>query len=153
MVFQVVGGIICSAKYFYLLHSQKISYRVVRTLELLAASIPYFFCGGRRQSLINTEVSFQFKMSPVIQWISDTILDGVSPCQEFLIRAAISGDQTFRDTVGTHGSPLIVIAVEPYFGQVIVASVFIDCSRTQVIMKIDDRQGCRGIVIKCFCCL
>ena len=66
----------------------------------------------------NTEIALQFEMGPMIERIAQGVRNGSRPGQEFFVRRGVAGDVSFRDAVGAHGTPFVMVAFEPYFEEI-----------------------------------
>src|SRR3546814_5395236 len=53
----------------------------------------------------------------------------------------VAGDIAFINPIGPHGAPLIVVAVEPYLGNVIKLRVFSYLLRREMAMVVYDRRS------------
>ncbi len=140
MPLKIIHGIVCGAKHLDLLHAKKILHRECRGLELCVGLIPDGLGSSRRQGRCDAEVALQLQVCPVIEGISDTVLNGIGPGQELLIGIAVAGDQGLRDTVGAHGAPFVVVSGQPDLGQVAVAFVFPDLLGIQMVVEVNDRH-------------
>ena len=65
-------------------------------------------------------------MAPVIQWVADQFRHCLSPCLEFLSVCAVAGNVFLINTVRTHLTPFVMVAAQPYLGNVFKLTVFID---------------------------
>src|SRR5262249_10507242 len=65
------------------------------------------------QELIDAEMSLQFQMGPVVEWVSQGVGDGARPGLKLLVGCCITGTEALRNTVGPHGTPLVVVPFEP----------------------------------------
>ncbi len=69
--------------------------------------------GGFVEQVGDSEIALQLEMSPMIKGIAQGVGNGAGPSQEFFVRGGITGDVSFGDAIGTHGTPLVVVAFEP----------------------------------------
>jgi hypothetical protein len=64
------------------------------------------------------EVVFQLEMGPMVEGIADEAGDGAGVGEEFLPRGGAAGAKVLGDAVCAHGTPFVVIAGEPYLGEI-----------------------------------
>src|SRR5262249_45064763 len=106
--------------------------------ELFVRAIPDLFRGVLVEQLVNAEVTLQLQVRPVIQRITKCVRDGPCPRQEFFVWVRTSGAVPFRDTVGAHCAPLIVITFKPYFSEIAEAMIVGNLLRRKMAVIIKD---------------
>ncbi len=94
------------------------SYRkVVVLLELSVGFFVNSLCVLGVEYLMDSEIALEFKVSPVVERISQCMLHGVSPCKELIKWICIlSGYQLFFHPIGAHRTPFVVITSKPSIG-------------------------------------
>ena len=102
------------------------------------------------EQAVDIEVALQFEMSPVIERIAQGVRNGARPCQEFLFGGSRSGAEGFGHSIGTHGTPFVMITLQPDFKQVAKATVAADIGWGQMGVVIDDRLRFRILMIESF---
>lgn len=112
--------------------------RAVR--ELFAGLVPDAFGGGLVEQFSDAEVAAQFQVGPHIKRVAQRVRHGAGPGLEFLeIARVLAGDEFFRNAVGAHGAPLVVVALQPDLCEVVEPAVLRDVLRRKVIVVVDDR--------------
>ena len=76
-------------------------------------------------------------MTPVVQRVADQTRGRTEANAEFLTRVGISGDELLRDAVPANLAPLVVVAAEPYLGDVVEPAVLGD------LLRVDNGSGSR----------
>ena len=84
----------------------------------------------------------------VTRIIAQRLRHGSRPRQELVVGAGIASDVFFRDAVGAHGPPFIVVPFEPDFEQIGEPAVFGNVFGWKVAMIIEDRLRVRVLVIE-----
>ena len=121
-------------------------------LKFLITLIENLACCLRRELLGNTESSLQLQMSPVIKGVTESIRNGLSPLLElFPIGGILTSAILLVDTIGTHGTPLIVVATQPQLSNTLKLVVFGHHLRNQMTMIVDNGHLSRMIVIQVLC--
>ena len=64
---------------------------------------------------------------------------GARPCEIFLFRIGIAGDDFLHLTIGAHGPPFIVVALEPDFAEVGKLAVVGNLRGRKVVVVIENR--------------
>ena len=106
---------------------------------------------GRRgvQQLRHAEGGLQFEVRPVVERVAHRIGHRLGPLLELLpVGGILARAVLLIDAVGTHGAPLVVVALEPYLRQVVETVVLGDIRGNQVAMIVDDRHLGRMVVVK-----
>jgi len=104
--------------------------------------LPDFGSGAFVEEFVNAEIALQFEMRPMVERIAETVGDGGSPGEEFVIRGCVTGAERFGDAIGPHGAPFVVIAFEPNFKEVAELAIGSDVGGGEMRMEIED--GKRG---------
>ena len=79
-------------------------------------------------------------MTPVVQRIADQLRQSLRPFLEFLPVCSIAGNIFFVYAVGTHLTPFIMVAAQPYLSDVVEFAVLVDFLRIDVAVIIHDRH-------------
>ena len=91
----------------------------------------------------------KLEVGPVIHRVADCHLKSFCELDELVIRICVAGYEIFRNAVGAHDAPFVMVteigavcgaAAQPYFRDVVVAAIFVDLPRRNVAMVIDDRH-------------
>ena len=107
--------------------------------ELFIGGIPDFFRTALVEQFVDSEVPFQFKVSPVIERIAQRVRNRPSPGKEFLVRLCIARAVAFRHAVGAHGAPLVVVALEPNLRKIAEAMIVGDLLRGEMAVIVENR--------------
>ena len=91
-------------------------------------------------------------MAPVVQGISDCLSKALSPLAEFLIVGSISGDVLFVNSEGTHQTPFIMVAAQPYLSNVVKLTILSDFSGVDMAVIVQNRSVLCVIVEQLLCC-
>src|SRR5271170_7946164 len=78
-------------------------------------------------------------MSPMIERIAQGVRHGSRPGQEFIVGKFVPSDIAFRNAVGAHRTPFVMVALEPDLEEIFEAAIFGDILGKKVAMVIDDR--------------
>ncbi len=87
-------------------------------------------------------------MGPVIERVPEALRHRGCPRRELVVRFGVARAAALRHTVGAHGPPLVVIALQPDFEQVGEAAILGDVARRQVAVIVQDRLICRVVPVK-----
>ena len=72
----------------------------------------------RIENFIDSKSGLQFKVGPVVQRITESIRYRFGPLLKlFPICSILTGTETFVHTIGTHGTPLVVVTSQPNLSQ------------------------------------
>ena len=111
MVVQIVNGVIGGANALYVIVLHQATSRELWLLQLLVTLIENLTGSLGAQEFLNTESSLQLQVCPVIQRIAKSIGNGLCPLLKLLpVRGILTCAVLLIDTIGTHGTPLVVIA-------------------------------------------
>ena len=102
----------------------------------------------RSERLMDAEHALELEVAPVVQRVADQTRQDGGERAEFLTRVGISGDELLRDAVPAHLAPLVVVAAEPYLGDVVEPAVLGDLLRVDVAVVVDDGHLRRNIVVE-----
>src|SRR5438445_13697319 len=78
-------------------------------------------------------------MGPVKEGISESARNGTRPREKFFKRRCVSGAETFRDAVGTHGAPFVMVAGKPDVGEIRKFAICGDVGYGKMGVVIEDR--------------
>src|ERR1700722_7691757 len=87
-------------------------------------------------------------MRPVIERIAQSVGDGSRPCHKLVVGIGFAGAVVLGDAVGSHGSPLVVIAFQPDLAKVAELPVVRNVLRGKMAVVVQDRLPGRGIMIE-----
>ena len=88
-------------------------------------------------------------MAPVVERVADELRKRLRPFLEFLAVAGVAGDVALLNPVGTHLTPFVVIAAQPYLSDVVELAVLVDLLRIDVAVVVHDGHLLRKIVEDC----
>ena len=100
--------------------------------------LPDFGSGTLIEEFVNAEIALQFEMGPMVERIAEAMGDGGSPGKEFVVGGGVTSAKGFGDTVGAHGTPLVVIAFEPDLEEVAELAIGGDVRGREMGMEIED---------------
>ena len=139
MIFQAVNRIIGSTNCFDIVQFHQSACRIFGLMEFFGTNIKYFTGRLRIKQFCYSESAFQFQVCPVIQWIAHGVGNRFCPFLKFFpVGSIFSGTITFVHAVGTHCTPFVMVAFEPYLTQIIEFPVIGYKFRVQMAMIIDD---------------
>lgn len=98
------------------------------------------------QRRVHIEVALQFEVGPVIQRIAQREGNRLCPSEELVVVRCAPGTEPFRNTVGAHRPPLVMIAFQPDFKKIGESPVVGNIGRAKVGVEIEDRFAC-GITV------
>ena len=87
-------------------------------------------------------------MAPVVQGVADQLWKGLGPSLEFLPVRSVAGDIFFINAVGTHLTPFVVVASQPYLSDILKFAVLTDFLGINMAVIVQDRHGLSIVVIK-----
>ena len=137
MVAQVVDRVIGCADHLHVKFLE--NFLDGQTCESGVRALPDFRSRVLIQQIVDSEITLEFEMSPVIERIAQGIRDRSRPSQEFLVRGGVAGDVFFRDAVCTHGAPLVVIPFEPDFEQIFETAILREIFRREMTVVVENR--------------
>ena len=91
-------------------------------------------------------------MAPVIQGIADSLAQALCPLAELLVIGSIPGDILFFYTAGAHETPFVMIAAQPYLGDIIKLTILSDLSGIDMAVIVQDGSSLCILMIKLFGC-
>ena len=109
-------------------------------MKLLIAEIPDFLRSLTVQHTGIAEKALQLQMAPVKERIADSELQRFRPLLKLLPVRRVSGDIVLLHTVGTHGTPFIMVPSQPYLCDVVKLSVLRDLLRIDVTVIVQNRH-------------
>ena len=143
---EIVGGIVRRAEDLHAEFREDAARRQFAGLQPLVRARPDAL--GRRlvEQVVDVEIAFQLEMGPVIQGVAQAPRHRGGPGLEFLVRLGVAGAEPFRDAVGAHRTPFVVIPLEPDLEQVPERAVARDVARREMIVIVEDRLW-RGVLV------
>ena len=148
MVFESVCRIVSGTNHFDVELLHKSLTTIFLGLELCGTFLIDSACGLRVQLLIYIKTSRKLEMCPVIKRIPHRIWNCFRPFLELLIAAASTGYEFFRNSVSTHRAPFVVVASEPYLGEILELVVVGNHLWDEVAVVVDDRHVLCALMIK-----
>ena len=100
--------------------------------------IPDFFGRVRAEEGLDAEATSKLEVGPVVERITESVWNGFGPGLELITRGSVARDMAFRDSVCSHGAPLVVVVSEPEFGDIFPTLVMGDFVGRKMSMVIDD---------------
>ena len=110
VVAQVVYGVVGGAHTLYMVVAHEPSGTEIGLGELLVAGFVDFACVIGTKKLVYAKSGAQFEMCPVVKGITVAVRHSFSPLLKLFPIAGITRDVAFVNTIGAHGSPLVVIS-------------------------------------------
>ena len=139
MVVQIVDGIIGGAHALHVVMLHQTTGRELWLLELFVTLVEDFTGRLRIQLLGNAECSLQLQVSPVIKGITESVRHGLSPLLKFLpVAGILTCAVTLFHTIGTHSTPLVVVAAKPQLGDRLETMIVGHHFRNEVTMIVND---------------
>ena len=148
MIFERVRGIVRRAEQLHIRFFDDLPHAHIVRRKLLIGKIPNLLTGIRREDSVIAEVPLQLQVRPMIQRISDERRKHRRKSLEFFIIGGISRDHALGKPEAPHGTPFIMVAAEPDFGDVLIFPVFRNLLRIHVAVIVDNRHFRRIVVIK-----
>src|SRR6202140_529890 len=99
----------------------------------------------------NAEVALQLQVRPVIERIAQRVGHGSRPGQKFLVGRGAPSDVLFRNPIGPHGPPFVVVSLQPDLKQICELPIFRNVLRGKMAVIIEDRLGRRKPMVKAPC--
>ena len=147
MMPEVVGGIVSGAHNLDVeflqncLSGQPLRERGVRPLP-----------DGRRgcliQQFVDSEVALQFEVRPMVERIAQGVRNGSRPGQKFLVGSGIPRNEFFRDTVGPHSPPFVVVSLQPDLEQIGEPPIFSNVAGRKMTVIVEDGLRSGELMIK-----
>src|SRR5690242_11806707 len=146
VMFQRVRRIVRGANRIYMKHFQDAMHRHIGFGKSRVGAVPDG--GGRSlvQQIVDSEIPEQFQVGPVIKGIAERVRDSARPRQKLVKRRGAAGAEFLTDAVRAHGPPLVVVAVEPDFREIVKPAIFSNFTRRQMAVKIEDGKRLGMIV-------
>src|SRR5258705_6836520 len=113
MVFEGIGRVIRGADSGHMEFFQDSVHRQVFLPKPAIRAIPDTCRGLFAEQIVDTKITLQLEMSPMVERIAKRMGNSARPSTEFFKGSAISGAEFFRYTVSTHGPRLVVVTVQP----------------------------------------
>ena len=125
MMLQGVNRIVGGAHHLHvhLLHDAARGEVILRQQRV--AAIPDFIRGRWGKQLAgDAKRTAELKMGPVVERVADGVRNGRRPGVKLLAVGRIAGTQALSHAVGAHGTPFIVVTLQPDVIQVFEAIIF-----------------------------
>ena len=120
----------------------------IRLRELIVAELPDLLGRIAGERALIAEVAPQLKVAPMIKRISDRKGERLRPLLKLLTVGGVAGDEALLHTGRAHQTPFVVVAAEPYPGDIFKAPILVDLLRIEVAVIVDDRKLFGHIVIE-----
>jgi len=147
MMAEVVGGIVGGAHDFNAEFFQN-AVRGQAARQRGVSALPDRRRGSFIEQFGDAEVTLQFEVRPVVEGIAQRVGNGSRPGQKFLIGRGIAGNVLFRDAVGPHGSPFIVVPFKPDLEEIGETAILGNIARREMAVVVEDRLRSRKLMIK-----
>ena len=122
-------------------------------LQFLGADVVNLTSGRGVQELLNAEGGLQLEVCPVVERVAHRIGNRLGPLLELLpVGRVLTRAVTLIDTVRTHGTPLIVVTLEPNLREVVELMVRSHILGNQVAVVVDNRHLGRMLMIETLGC-
>jgi len=134
IVARVVGG----AKGVHAEFFEDLASGEFRGVEEGVCQVPNVFRGAIVERLGDAEVALQFEMSPMVERVAEGGRNGASPGEKLFGRRGVAGAIALVNSVGPHGAPFVMIALQPDFEQIIEAAIRGDVRGGKMGMVVED---------------
>ncbi len=148
VMLQAVGGIVRGAEDFDVPALEQSPARVFGRLEPARARFVDAGRGAGVEDVIDPESALQLQVRPVVERVAQRVGHGFGPLLELGVIARRARTVLLLDAQGAHGAPLVVVVLEPDLGQRAVAVIAGDLGGRQMVVKIDDRQILRVLMVE-----
>ena len=113
-------------------------------------AVPDILGGLFAQDFLDAEHAAQLQMRPVEHRVADAVFQARGKGQPLVVPARVAADELLIHAVGEHDAPLVVVAAEHQFADVLELIVFVDHARGDVAMIVINRHVFRILVIQLF---
>ena len=145
--FQITAGIIGGADHGHVAHFDKTAGAEAGIGQLFVAKIPHFLGGITTERAFVAKEVLQFQMAPVVHGVADGTGQGFRKLLELLTVGGVAGDVVLGNTVGTHDTPLVVVAAQPDLRDVFKTNILINLLGIQMAVVVDDgHPGCVFVI-------
>jgi hypothetical protein len=148
MILEGIGRIVGGAKKINIGVANEVLGTHLGRSQLLGGDSPDLLAVFLADNQVAIEVTLKLKVAPVIQRIADQLGHYATISLEAIKVGSVTGDVLFINAAGAHSSPLIVVAVKPYLGDVGIALILCDLSGGKVAVIVDDGKLFRIVVEK-----
>ena len=148
MVLQRIGGVVGSANGPYVELFQDSVGGTVFLEQPPIGFLPGLLGGRLVEQRIDSEVSFELKMSPVIQRIAQGEGNGPRPGHELFVRRGAAGAKALGHAVRPHGAPFVVIPFQPDLKQIGESPVLCNFLGGKMAVVVKDRLLLGELVIQ-----
>src|SRR5262249_33917139 len=100
------------------------------------------------EKVVDAEISLQFQMRPVVERIAQGVGNGSGPGQKLIVMRGLSGDISFGDSVGPHGAPFVMVALEPDFVEIGKTAILGDVFGAKMTVVVDNGLRPSALMIK-----
>ena len=139
VITQVINGIVSGTYTLYMIMTHQTACRELWLLQLLVTLVKNLACCLGAQLFGNAEGSLQLQMSPMIQGVTEGIWHCFCPFLKLLpVCCIFTRAVFFIHTIGTHGTPLIVVTTQPQLGNALEAMVIGNHFGNQVAVIVDN---------------
>ena len=139
---QIVGGVIGGAEGTHPELGENSLRGQFRGFQKLVGMLPNFRSRLFVEQFVDAKIALQFQVSPVVERIAEAVRDRGGPSEELVVGRSIAGTKGFSDAVGTHGTPFVVIALEPNLEEVAKPPIGGDVRRGE--MRVEIKDGLTG---------
>ena len=149
VVFEAIAGVIGCADGddVHLLHDSAAGEVVLG--EHFAGLIPDSLGGfGAKEPIADPEGAIEFEMGPMIEGVAERSGDGFGPFFELIPIGGVSCTVPFGDPGRPHGTPFVVVTVEPDLCQILEAVIGRDLFGWEVAVVVHDRHVAGILVIE-----
>ena len=152
VVVEVVNGIVGGAYALYVVVLHQTTCAELRLLQLLVTLVENLAGSLGRENLLNTESGLQLQVCPVIQRVAQGVGNGLCPLLKLLpVGSVLTRAETLVNSIGTHGTPFVVVATQPQLGDALETMVVSYHFGNQVTVIVNDGHLSRMVVEKILC--
>ena len=114
--------------------------------QLPVRLLPDLACRRRAERQLDAEDASKLEVRPDVERVADQARHGRRPRREPLPGVGVARDEPLLDAGQAHGTPLVVVVLEPQLGEVVEDAVAGDVRGRQVVVEVDDRQALGDVV-------
>ena len=122
--------------------------RQIVRLKPLVRALPNRLCGLLVEQFVDVEVALKFQVSPMVEWVAQSVRNRARPIKEFFLGRSWSSTEILRNAVCPHGTPFVMITLQPDLGEIAEAAITSDISCGKMGVIIDDGLRLRVLVVE-----
>ena len=151
MPFECVGGVVGRADGFHTRLLNQTSCVKLFVSQHRGAMLENAVGGLCRQRLVNTEITLQLEVCPMVKGVSNGVGKHRGKGVKLFLPGSITRNITLLNTEGTHCAPLVMVAAEHQLANVGKTVVFRNHFRHKMAVIVNDRHILCEIIVKLLC--